>query len=231
MDVALKINCREDQIPYLTSVFDDTPISLVKAEDGVYLQSTEIVEEEFDRENSGLISESWDRARQFISRVNGAAMIENKRWTPLSLENMKVASPDEGEKWFPIAGSAHLGSSCRESMSAKSLLKLADRSAHVAKVLRLQCQEMDWANLYRLLEVVREDVGGDEQIDENGWAEEDEIDKFTGSANNSSVTGDDSRHGIIDGSGQPSETMTLRDARSLIKGIILQWLAAKMASV
>lgn len=227
----LKINCSEDQIPYLTSVFDDTLVSLVEGEDGVYLQSTKIVEEEFDKDNSGLISESWEQARQFIARVNGAATIENESWTPLSLENMKVVPLDGGEEWFPITGSAHLTSGGRKSISAKNLLKLADESVHVAKALRLQCQDMDWVNLYRLLEVVREDVGGEDQIEDNGWAKEDEIESFTATANNSSVIGDEARHGQIDGSGQPSKTMTLREARPWIKSIVFQWLEAKVASI
>lgn len=231
----LRINCSEDQISYLTSVFDATPVSLVEREDGVYLRSTEIVEEEFDEENSEFISESWEQARQFIAVVNGAVKIEKEMeiesWTPFSLENMKVISLDGSEEWFPITGSAHLGSMRRKSISAKNLLRLADESVHVAKALRLQCQDMDWVNLYRLFEVVREDVGGDDQIAEKGWAIKDEINKFTGSANNSSVTGDEARHGKIDGYGQPSEIMTLREARLLIQEIVLRWMEAKTSSI
>jgi len=231
MDLLLKINCSEEQISYLTSVFDVTPVSLLQRKDGVYLRSTEIVEDEFDKDNSGLISESWEQARQFIARINGAAIIENESWTPLSLENLKVVSLDGSEEWFPITGSADLGLGRRKSMSAKNLLRLADESLHVAKALRLQCQDMDWVNLYRLLEVVCEDVGGDGQIEENDWAKKDDIAKFTGSANNSSVIGDEARHGQIDGSGQPSEIMTLREARPFIKSIVFQWLEAKVTSI
>ncbi len=231
MKLLLKTNCSEEQISYLASVFEATPVSLVQRKDSVYLRSTEIVEDEFDRGNSELISESWEYARQFIARVNGAAIIENESWTPLSLENMKFVSPDGSEEWFPITGSADLGLVRKESMSAKNLLRLADESVHVAKALRLQCQEMDWVNLYRLLEVVREDVGGEDQIEDNGWAKEDEIESFTATANNSSVIGDEARHGQIDGSGQPSKTMTLREARPWIKSIVFQWLEAKVASI
>ena len=231
MELLLKVNCSDEQISYLTSVFDDTPVSLERREDGPYLRSKEIVEDEFDKGDSELISESWEQARQFIARTNGAAMfekeapiLEKKNWAAISLENMKVVSQDGDEEWFPITGSAHLSSRERKSASANDLLKLAGESVHVAKALRLQCQDMDWVNLYRLLEVVREDVGGDDQIDRNGWAKKDEINKFTGSANNSSVIGDDARHGIIDGSGQPSEIMTLREARKLVRNIVLQWI-------
>ena len=238
MELLLKINCSDEQIPYLTSVFDDTPVSLAKREDGPYLRSKDIVEEEFDKDNSELISKSWEQARQFIARINGAVMLEKdapmlekKNWTPVSLENMKVVSQDGGEEWFPITGSMHLTFGGRKSTTAKDLLKLADESVHVAKALRLQCQDMDWVNLYRLLEVVREDVGGNDQIDANGWAKKDEINKFTGSANNSSVIGDAARHGIIDGSGQPSEIMTLREARRLIRSIVLRWIEAQALSI
>ena len=238
MELLLKINCSDEQISYLTSVFDDTPVALAKREDGPYLRSKEIVEDEFDKGDSELISESWEQARTFIARTNGAAMLEKgtptlegKSWAPISLENMKVVLQDGDEEWFPITGSAYLTSGRRKSASAKGLLKSAGESVHVAKALRLQCQDMDWVNLYRLLEVIREDVGGDDQIDRNGWAKKDDINKFTGSANNSSVIGDEARHGTIDGSGQPSEIMTLREARRLVRNIVLQWIEAKTSSI
>jgi len=164
MELMLKINYSDDQISYLTSVFDATPVSLAEREDGVYLRSTEIVEGEMDEDNSEFISESWEQARQFIAHVNGAAIIEDEGWTPLSLEKMKVVSPDGTEEWFPIRIIACAGLRRRKSMPAKNLLPLADENVHVAKALRLHCQDMDWVNLYRLLEVVREDVGGDDQI-------------------------------------------------------------------
>lgn len=110
---------------------------------------------------------------------------------------------------------------------------------------------MDWVDLYRLLEVVDEDVRTDDsekrykQIYENGWVREDgeiqsytkegKIRAFTETANNSEVIGDLSRHGMIDGSDPfkdlDLEAVTLREARLLITDILLQWLEAKVEAM
>ncbi len=101
---------------------------------------------------------------------------------------------------------------------------LRDRAA--AKALRLLSRELDWCNLYRIFEVVTGDVG-DPQIVASGWASQIEIDAFTASANNESVTGDASRHGRPS-NGTPRNTVELPDAQHVLKRIVRGWLRSKV---
>ena len=96
-------------------------------------------------------------------------------------------------------------------------LALGDKT--VAKALRLCSRELDWVNLYRIYEVISEDMGG---------LTGKEIKKiFKGSANNSNVTGDYSRHGKMN-VGTPEETMRLADAQHLIKLKVREWIYKKI---
>jgi hypothetical protein len=150
--------------------------------------------------------------------------------------------------WFPIMASAEIylpASQLKATMStgnetgenntvaapvmhpAANLLLISQKDEGIAKVLRLQERKGDWINLYRILEVIREDMGGDPAIAAKGWANESDIEAFTASANNTAVTGDDSRHGNLK-SKRPKRTMSLTKARHVIAGITRGWFDYKM---
>jgi hypothetical protein len=87
----------------------------------------------------------------------------------------------------------------------------------VAKALRLLgTEEHDWVSLYRLYEVIEGDVGGMEEIAENGWATKSSIRRFKHTANSPAVSGDESRHGK-ESTAPPPNPMELGEARSLVE--------------
>ena len=90
----------------------------------------------------------------------------------------------------------------------------------MAKALRLCSRELDWVNLYRIYEVISEDIGG---------LTSKEFDIFAGSANNSKVAGDYSRHGKMKEK-TPKKTMKLADAQHLIKSKVREWVYGKLNS-
>jgi hypothetical protein len=67
---------------------------------------------------------------------------------------------------------------------------------------------------------------GEKNIAAEGWATTDDMNAFRASANNTSVSGDDARHGISK-SGCPKKTMRLNEAEHLIEGLTAHWLEYK----
>jgi hypothetical protein len=105
-------------------------------------------------------------------------------------------------------------------------LGLADPK--VAKALRLLgTEEHDWVSLYRLYEVIEDDVGEMQEIVEEGWATKSSIRRFKHTANSPAAVGDASRHGK-EATAVPPNPMELGEARSLVEIILHNWLRSKL---
>ncbi len=110
------------------------------------------------------------------------------------------------------------------------LLQLAVGDAAIAKVLRLLGTQdaMTWVGLYRIHEVIEEDVGGQHKLEKQGWGSADDLRRFKHSANSVQVGGDKSRHGK-EPQVPPKNPMTLAEAEAYCKYIVQAWLASKGA--
>lgn len=110
------------------------------------------------------------------------------------------------------------------------LLQLADGDAAIAKVLRLLSSPdaMSWVGLYRIHEVIEDDVGGQHKLEKFGWGSADDLRRFKHSANSVQVGGDKSRHGK-EPQVPPRNPMTLAEAEAYAKYIVQAWLARKGA--
>lgn len=110
------------------------------------------------------------------------------------------------------------------------LLRLASEDRAIAKVLRLlsASDAMTWVGLYRIHEVIEEDVGGQHTLEKRGWGSAEDLKRFKHSANSVQVGGDKSRHGK-EPQVPPKNPMTLAEAEPYAKYIVQAWLASKGA--
>ncbi|MDZ7694391.1 MAG: hypothetical protein U5K69_25255 [Balneolaceae bacterium] len=82
-------------------------------------------------------------------------------------------------------------------------------------------------DLYRIYEVIEEDIGSKEKIDDLGLASKTRIKLFKRTANSSQVLGSKARHGHRKHE-PPKNPMSLEEAEALIKKLIIQWVNHKM---
>jgi len=109
-----------------------------------------------------------------------------------------------------------------------TIVKLALKDINVSDALRLYGNKnLDWVNLYRLLEIVVKDVGGIDQIANNNWASKKEIRRFKNTSGSWKVLKDEARH-ASESTDPPPNPMSLSEARSLINEIIRKWLKSKI---
>lgn len=111
-----------------------------------------------------------------------------------------------------------------------TLLKLSATDAAITKVLRLLSSPdaMTWVGLYRMHEVIEEDVGGQHKLEKQGWGSAEDLRRFKHSANSVQVGGDQSRHGK-EPQVPPKNPMTLAEAEAYAKYIVQAWLTSKGA--
>jgi hypothetical protein len=109
----------------------------------------------------------------------------------------------------------------------KHWASLALSNDHVARVLRIvSTDKLDYVNLYRIIEIVAEDVGGIDSIVSNGWGTKASINLFKHTANHPGAAAIQARHGASKGM-PPPKPMPISEARSLVNSIIHAWLRAK----
>jgi len=109
--------------------------------------------------------------------------------------------------------------------AAPGYVALAQRHGQVAEVLDLFAEpgEWGWVDLYKVFEIVREDVGGEDQLRDAGLALKREIAAFRASANLPSVSGSAARH-ARGSAGVPKHTMTIGEGRRFIRALVAAWL-------
>ena len=81
----------------------------------------------------------------------------------------------------------------RQSAGIESLFALAQRDGAVRDALHFFAKP-NWANLYKVFELVREDVRGEGKIADRDWASIRTIKRFRHTANTRAAIGDEARH-------------------------------------
>jgi hypothetical protein len=83
-------------------------------------------------------------------------------------------------------------------------------------------------NLFKVYELIRDDVGDEGQIVKNGWASGRKLRRFTNSLNNRQVLGAEARHASMNHDA-PKKPMLLAEADDFMRSLLEQWLDWKEA--
>lgn len=107
------------------------------------------------------------------------------------------------------------------------ILAIAIANADVDHILRMYGgRNLDWRDLYVILEVIEEDVGGMSAIADRGWAGRSDLELFHRTANSRRAIGDLARHGTTKFD-PPTKPMTIAEARRTIGHVVRRWLREK----
>lgn len=100
-------------------------------------------------------------------------------------------------------------------------------SPAVALALTLFAREPTWVELYKVMEVVGDDVGGLHALDRSGFIDAKERSRFSQTANSMHASGHDARHAAARIK-PPDVPMSLGEATALIRGIVGRWMLSKV---
>ncbi len=109
-----------------------------------------------------------------------------------------------------------------------NIVILARRDRDVAAVLNyLKAESTEMANLYKIYEIIRANVGGDKSMRDNGWASMSQFKSFRTTANSPHAMGYKARHGVWREQ-LPKNPMSLNEAESLILHLVKCWFDSKI---
>lgn len=212
-------NTEEDAKP-IKEALREIDGSVVVEEEHVIIITPSIIAGDIDLLNTDNIWEAWIRITEFLDVINGSVIIEGVVLNHVSLT--KVHYEDSSGKQHILGNvgkmEGFLPGFRMNKPDISKIIPLALKDRAVAKALRLSSRELDWVNLCRIHEVMQEDIGGMSKGD---------FSALTGSANNSSVSGDLARHGDIK-CDTPKKTITLAKAQHLIKQTMRKWIQDKL---
>lgn len=225
------------ELDQLSQMVRAPDLHVTKQDDGYYLQAAA-----FDNlTDAGGVHAL---AKEMMPLLNGAAKLHFGEITPIDTD--AVMSVDEqGQRQVTVIAFADAGIRFRLRGSATATVigpdgvplpsppsnierwtTLGLQQVTVAHALRLLAYPLSWSNLHKLLEVVEQDVGGERELKARQWVPKAEIDRFTATANNYSVLGDEARHAHRKWQ-PPKNPMTFGAAKALIGTILEHWLREK----
>ncbi len=231
----IQISGNETDLKELCKSLGDDELSIEEKEGQYFLVSSQ-----FDELSN--VEEIKSAGSDILSILTGATKLSLGGRIPLQIANIARIREDGGRDIFvTVSETIHLRSSLglkiERSDGTIEVVNPADNvlrwmqlglaDSRVAKALRLfGTQEHSWVSLYRLYEVIEEDVGGIDEIVNAEWATKTSIRRFKHTANSPSAIGDDARHGR-ESTTPPARPMELGEARALIASILHNWLSSK----
>lgn len=219
----------------LADAFTEDWLQIVEEREKFFLLSTDFA-------SDANASEINDKAGTLLAILNGAARLALRGRTPIVSAGPERIRDDGQREVFLFAEAtvevrafAHLtvrdaaGNVIHQSKPADSVpswIELGRTTSGVSKALRLYGQaQHDWVSLYRIYEVIKEDVGT-QLIYAEGWVTKAAITNFSRTANHPEAAGDAARHGATNDQ-PPPNPMALSEACAIIELLLHRWLDYK----
>jgi len=227
--IMARLKGHEFDLLTLAELFREGDPAVATDNEGYYLRFT--APDELFGDGGGL----HDAASKLLRRVNGVARTLSGDVRPVGLtgrfsdetgRHHQVVLADSAEvraRANPVTVSVSGDQPPPPPAPGPDYVQLAQTHPDVAEVLDILGNAdpaPDWADLYKVHEILLDNVPGFYQ---RGWVTRDQISTFTASANRSEVSGDLARHARLKGD-PPTRTMSLGEARQLIGALVTRWL-------
>jgi len=213
-----------------------SPEHTVIEEDGLYyLESS-------DFDSLGSADEVREHAIAIIKMLNGAMKLHTPSFRGVYAGGVTMLEEDgRRHHYLYLESSIKLRSKVSANLTVtksngtrqiaplpskvESWIGLAETDKAVAEALHF-FREDTWISLYKVYEIISDDLGGQQAITKNGWATKQRLSRFTQTAQSKTALGDLARH-AANKFKPPSQPMTIQEAGSLLRGVILSWLSSK----
>lgn len=216
----------------MATLFETGPIRVTREDGEFWMQSAEI-------DSVADHSEAQEAAESALKTLNGVSLFRVENTGRVSLDGdaehfeasgqlKKYVSPSGVQLTTRTGIMGVLINGKPVPPQENPMLTVALRTPHVDQVLRLYgARELDWRDLYFILEVIETDIGT--TVDEKGtakaegkaWTSDDTRELFRHTANNKGAIGDLARHGTDEE--PPKHPLPLPEARLLIRGLVDRW--------
>jgi hypothetical protein len=220
----------EFELKTLAELFYSGSVRVVADGDSHYITA-----DQFTEHNTALTV--WAQAECLLDRANGVARMYAPSCHLVRLSGA-VTQPDGKKNVFLEAHSAEIRA---EALAAKTTtggvaetpvapgpayVEMAEQDPDAADVLKLLAlpEHLDWVTLYKIYEIIRSNVGGNQSLAQRDLGTASNLDAFSVSANRPDVSGDGARHARVPGDRPPKRTMTLKEARDFVSQLAHAWM-------
>lgn len=190
----------------------------VRDEEGIYY----LAASEFSSMTDS--SEVLKRAKELLKVMNGILKLGARNYHSVTAAGDVLRIGEDGKRHRYIYASGSLGGRKHDPAQARSWFAKAAQDDKVGWALGLFA-EPTLVKLYNILDIIRDDVGGEKALMDTGWAAEREIERFKRTVNAREAAGDDARHGK--NFKPPKRPMSRREAEDLFRPILNKWLHTK----
>jgi len=216
--------------------------SVVKDKDHFFMESVLFN----DQEEADKIQEI---ASKIITLINGSAKLRIYGFRPIETGNVSYID-DRGNRHNFVLLQGNIsarsrakatlvvtkpeGSELEEEIEQPDCIKptfaLAESDPNVADALRRYASnELNWVGLYKIYEIIRDDVGGSKALFDKGFALKKDLRNFSHTAQHPGAIGDAARHARVDAE-VPENPMSLAEANLLISTMMTKWIDLKLAT-
>ncbi|MEO6045058.1 MAG: hypothetical protein ABIQ47_14235 [Tepidiformaceae bacterium] len=176
------------------------------------------------------------RGQEFLAIFNGWLLLHDENAKHIELDTVHEVNPITGAiNTFILPATATLtlrvfqptvvisGGEPVDPAATSAALGVVLADSRAIRAVRF-FEEGTWVSLYKVKEIVTEAVGSPQLLKDRGWVSAGALKRFDHTANNANALGDQARHARTSRQG-PQTPMTLGEARQLIQGLLLAWLA------
>ena len=181
--------------------------------------------------------EITSKAKQFLDVINGAANILYSNHKPVDTGIIKQKGENGGYNITVLIDSTiELRSRMNGTLTAnrdhethpiqttvESWIEKAEKHQSIRDALHF-FNEVTWWNLYKIFEIIRDDVGGQKGL--NRLLDRKKTSHFTQAAQSRELLGDMARHASRKYK-RPTTNLTLQEARDLIIELFKNWISKK----
>jgi len=200
-----------------------------------YLQSSEF-------ESLTSSDEVRKRGIDLIDKLNGAAKLHRDNFQDVS-EDVITRVEDDGRRNHyvclegTLTGRGKLRANATvispdgtekkvdQPTNIATWIDIAKKYKPVADALHFSRQH-SWGTLYKVYEIIRDDVGGENAIIEKHRVSRGKLKRFTQTAQSREALGDYARHASKKYK-PPAQPMSFSEAKSLIKDMLINWMQTK----
>ncbi len=178
-------------------------------------------------------------AAHLLNQVNGATRVLDPDYRPVHLSGTYI-SADGKSTQVVVADFIEGRSKLRVEVfvdgqpvpppppRGPDYVSLAISNSDVRDALRIlgdAAVKPSWVDLYKVFEIVRHAVGGQQSLLAQEWTSKSELSRFTRSAQHQDVSGDGARHARATGD-IPTKAMSLDEAKEYILRLARLWIEA-----
>lgn len=183
------------------------------------------------------------QAGNLVDTMNGLAKVRSRNFQIIQIDHVvEIQQHGKSKHYLTLCGELRFESNLGRTHFRKdgtseethtiqfnlsevhNSLEIMQNNTLVAQALKLYGSlEPSWRNLYLVLEVLEDGVGGERALTAKNWCQKRKLKLFKQTANSFSALGEEARHGSTSQSAPP-KPMTLAEAQEFIRQLLDDWM-------